>query len=106
MSVTHPAGSALSKGALASSLSALGQGVMPITFLHLALLAGAGAGAAEAPTARNIPAQGKRRCKRAPPWVLRAICPGPSALSPPIGEADWGRKGMELVVITYKVARW
>ena len=50
MSVTHPAGSAFSKGVLASSLSALGQGVMPITFLHLALLAGAGAGAAEAPS--------------------------------------------------------
>lgn len=43
MSITQPAGSALSKGVLANSLCVLGQGVMPITVLQLALLAGAGA---------------------------------------------------------------
>ena len=35
--------------------------------------------AAEAPKARNIPAQGKRRRRRALPWVQRRLCPGSSA---------------------------
>ena len=49
--------------------------------------------AAEALKARSIPAQGKRRRRRAPPWVARHIGPCSSASLASVGEADWSQRG-------------
>ena len=49
--------------------------------------------AAEALKARNIPAQGKQRRRRAPPWVTRQYDSCSSAPLAPVGEADWGPRG-------------
>jgi len=40
-----------------------------------------------------IVAQGKRRRRRAPPWVARHIGPCSSASLAPVGAADWGQRG-------------
>ena len=49
--------------------------------------------AADALKARNIPAQGKQRRRRAPPWVTRSFCSCSSASLAPVGAADWGQRG-------------
>lgn len=56
MSISHLTGSTLNKGLLTSSLSALGHGVMPLTVLHLALLAGAAETPALVPVGAGEPA--------------------------------------------------
>jgi len=49
--------------------------------------------AAEALKARPKIAQGKRRRRRAPPWVARHIGPCSSASLASVGEADWSQRG-------------